>query len=74
MGEIAAGSNDERICKPCGNGCAECVDERLCSACDTDKFLNANDPGMCVTNCTLLPADFSTANHMYFLNTTSNAC
>lgn len=29
MGDV----DGERMCKPCGNGCAECVDERLCSAC-----------------------------------------
>jgi len=59
---------------PCGNGCADCIDDRLCYECKPDKFHNAKDPSMCVTDCTLLPDDFATANYKFFLNTTSGVC
>jgi hypothetical protein len=35
MGESNTGTKNlkERICMPCGNGCADCIDDRLCYEC-----------------------------------------
>jgi hypothetical protein len=65
---------NEMICMPCGNGCSECYDDRLCLNCDKNKFLNAKDPSMCVSDCTLLPDDFTNANYNFFKNATMSVC
>lgn len=76
MGEQTIGdlNKHERLCMPCGSGCADCVNPGLCKECKPNKFLNAADPGICVTDCTLLPDAFDVANYNYFLNATSEMC
>lgn len=59
---------------PCGNGCEECYNDRLCLGCEENKFLSAKDPSMCVSDCTLLPDAFTTANHKFFRNKTMDVC
>jgi len=51
MGEVKTGTTYERICMPCGNGCADCIDDRLCYECMGTKKLSSKDPSMCVTDC-----------------------
>lgn len=59
---------------PCGNGCEECYDDRLCLGCEENKYLNSKDPSMCVSDCTLLPDNFGSANHRFFLNASMEVC
>lgn len=48
---------------PCGNGCADCINDMLCYECDSGKFLSAKNPSMCVTSCTNLPATWGTPQY-----------
>jgi hypothetical protein len=65
MGELTLGLNKikERICMPCGNGCADCINEMLCYRCDLNKYHSALNPSMCVTDCTNLPATWGTPQY-----------